>query len=69
MKDIIGLMIERKGVKATNFIIGLIIGLLLLLVVGGMAITTIQNAGEAAQGCSNLASIISDMTGGKLELC
>lgn len=60
---------RRKGVKATNFIIGLIIGLLLLLVIGGIAITVIQNSGEAAQGCSTLASLISDMTGGRMELC
>ncbi len=63
------LKIKRKGVKATNFIIGLIIGLLLLLVVGSIAITVIQKSGDAAKGCSTLASLVSDMTGGRLSLC
>ncbi|MFB6115649.1 MAG: hypothetical protein ABEK04_05205 [Candidatus Nanohalobium sp.] len=60
---------KRKGIKATNFIIGIVIGLLLLLVIGGIAITVIQNSGRAAKGCSTLASLISDMTGGRMELC
>ncbi|MFB6180575.1 MAG: hypothetical protein ABEJ93_01730 [Candidatus Nanohalobium sp.] len=60
---------RRKGVKATNFIIGIILGLLLLLVIGGIAVNVIQSSGEAARGCSTIASIISDMTGGKMELC
>lgn len=60
---------KRKGVKAVPFIIGLIIGLLLLLILGTMTVEAINSSGEAAQGCTNLASVIADMTGGRLELC
>jgi hypothetical protein len=60
---------HRKGVQAIPFIIGTIIGLLLLLILGTMTAQAIQKSGEAASGCTNLASVIADMTGGKLELC
>lgn len=60
---------KRKGVKAVSFTIGMVIGLLLLLILGTMTVEAINSSGEAAQGCTNLASVIADMTGGRLELC
>ncbi len=60
---------HRKGVQAIPFIIGVIIALLLLLILGTMTVSAIQKSGEAASGCTNLASVIADMTGGRLELC
>lgn len=60
---------KRKGVKAVSFIMGMVIGLLLLLTLGTMTVEAINSSGEAAQGCTNLASVIADMTGGRLELC
>lgn len=61
--------INRKGVQAVPFIIGLIIGLLLLLILGTMTVQAINSSEQAAQGCTNLASVIADMTGGRLEMC
>ncbi|MFB6292540.1 MAG: hypothetical protein ABEI58_04065 [Candidatus Nanohaloarchaea archaeon] len=60
---------NRKGIKAMNFLIGLIIGVLLLLVLTPIAVDVVSGSQEATEGCSVMASVISDMFSGAIQLC
>lgn len=57
-----------KG-TSMNFMIGLFIAILLFLIVGGITFQSLRGAENAVQGCSRLASIIADASGGAVEAC
>ena len=52
-----------------NFMIGLFIALVLLLVLGTLFTTQLTDAGNAVEGCSPLASLISDASSGSIQPC
>ena len=57
-----------KG-TSMNFVIGLFIAIMLFLIIGGIAFESINSAENAVQGCSRLASLIADASGGAVEAC
>ncbi|MFQ3274983.1 MAG: hypothetical protein ACI9LV_000060 [Candidatus Nanohaloarchaea archaeon] len=57
-----------KG-SSMNFLVGLVIALFMFLVVGSLIMGSIFDAQGAAEGCSPIASIISDTSGGAIQPC
>lgn len=57
-----------KG-SSMNFLIGLVVALFMFAIIGSIVIGAIFNAQSAAEGCGPLASVISDITAGGLEVC
>jgi len=58
-----------KGKIGTPFAMYMIIGLLLMLVLVPIALDFINGAGDAAEGCSTTAALLSDMFEGGIQLC
>lgn len=58
-----------KGKIGMPFAVYLIIGLIMMLVLVPIALGFINSSGEAAQGCSTTAALISDMFEGGIQLC
>lgn len=65
----LALSTNRQGRAGPNFVLSLVIGLLLFSILVATIGGQILSAGESTEGCSNLASIISDMFEGGVKTC
>lgn len=64
-------MRDRKGLMelSTSTLIGIALGIAAIIVIWGVVYPLITNAGNVGEGCTAMASVLSDATSGAMEVC